>query len=270
MTELKFQQFKSVGLTKKLYYKVNNCRMITICSDGYINEIYNSKKEIVSLDIAGNLSININEDFIVDIMGKSEPFKIRYITKDVKGKYILLTHKRNKTSTYLLPILSTTNLYRPIYFQTKLALTKANNRHFYLYDDYLVNAYISKDKTKLELLYRFVNDETYKSLEDKLITHELFSKCIENDPYYTKFIFNIPQEYKYDVILFLEGKYSQLSSQLKSNIKKFFGENTDKSRVMQILEKSKILKSFWEEELAMSLNDDMELESKPDIKLEIL
>ena len=158
----------------------------------------------------------------------------------------------------------------PVYFEKKIAITKANNRHFYLFDDYLVNAYISKDKTKLELLYRFVNDDTYKTLESNLILHPIFSKCIEYNSYYTKFIFNIPKEYRYDVLLFLDGKYSKLNSKLKDNIKIFFGENNEKSRLMQILEKSKVLKSFWEDELDMILDSDTELESKPNIEFEIL
>jgi len=86
---------------------------------------------------------------------------------------------------------------------------------------------------------------------------------------YVVVVYNIPTKYLSDYQLFLEGKYSKLSEDFKN----LFTKTSEEGRPTlqwEVFERTERLKSYWEKELDITLEEDQELWGAPDMSKEIL
>ena len=75
-------------------------------------------------------------------------------------------------------------------------------------------------------------------------------------------VFRVAKSYVEDVLRFRNGKYSQFSDSAKSRISIFTGLS-DKTRLIRVLSKDKILKKELEEKYNIRLSDNDEVKSMP-------
>lgn len=163
----------------------------------------------------------------------------------------------------LIDELSTTNLCT--YFV--LPLVGVNKSGFGGESNFL-NSFLSKDGS---LIYVEVYMPEFVS--GILPTHRTCTD--ENGKDYLEF--KIPEKFRRDVALFMEGRYSEMSETVKRIIRenstlqyKSLKETTYRTDVRLLaLEKSQVLRDYWNSQLwdwpAQShIDDDLELLSKPD------
>ena len=236
---------------------LDSCRIEIVPDVAFVEETYGEDKNIISLNIGGAYSITVGDNFTSELETFKIPYKVNFIERcGLAKRYVLISHKRNKSCTYLLPTLMM-NKYTKSYFTGINDLSNCG---------YLCNCYIKDDKF-LNLQYRWCSNTSFREMEMILINHPQYViKCDDNE--FVIFQFRIPDEFLNDINLFLCGKYSTLSPHLKQRIIKFH-QFLPGHRVPQTLFKKKELKTFWEKELAMSLDETVELESKPEIIQEI-
>ena len=242
---------------KKVYYTVKDSRIIEIWSNvAYIKETIEGEldeKIITSIDFGGVFKISLGYQFETGLEGKKNTYIVNHIEKlqTHPEKYALLTHLRNKTSIYLMPIL----LGDQAFFNCTGK------------EDYFINAYLTEDLESLNLLYRYFNDESYRILENRLMSHPKFVKHFDIDPYYVVYQFR-PTNLKKDAETFISGNYSELSLQLKERILGFHQYNIE-HHTIKILQRSDDYRLILNDKLKIELSSDDELESKPNLKLEI-
>lgn len=85
-------------------------------------------------------------------------------------------------------------------------------------------------------------------------------------------VFNVPTFYRDDVKRFREGKYSKFTESAKNTIRKksgltyrspVVGGKFNTASELLALDKDKVLKEYWEKELAVKISDEAELMSIP-------
>lgn len=231
---------------------LDSCRIEIIPDVAFVEETYGEDKQIISLNIGGVYSIAVGGNFASELETFKIPYKVNFIERCGKDKrYVLISHKRNKTCTYLLPTLMMNKYTKPFFTGISDDLSNFG---------YLCNCYIKNDKF-LNLQYRWRSNTQFREMEMVLINHPQYViKCDSNE--FVIFQFRIPDEFLDDVNLFLNGKYSKFTDKLKHQIIKFH-QFIPGHRVSQTLYKKKELKAYWEKELAMRLDETVELESKP-------
>lgn len=251
---------------KSLYYKVNNARIIEIHSDCFIEEEYIKDEEldkciINSISFNEDYKIGVGNEFNIKILDRELKYKIKYIEKLDKNKYLLITDLRNKSSKYLTPILG-------------------GIKEQYFYDWYLINSFIQLNDNKsnnfLYLQYRFFPAQDYLKFETEITTHPLFVNKIDKNEFVI-FKFAIPDESKNDIQRFKLGQYSKFSDILKKKIIDFHNLYTSKNKLdyqknnlFGILYKSDYYKDKLEKELECTIEKSIDLDSKPDLDHEIL
>lgn len=139
------------------------------------------------------------------------------------------------------------------------------NRFSFGHQDKFTNSYISKDGEHVIV-------ECTHPFTTIIVNHANFKFSMEKDNQYYA-VFDVPVFYKSDVMKFIEGKYSTFSTQAKDLIRKksglkykspTFTGKFETSLELLALDKDKELKSFWEKELNVKLDDQAELMSIPD------
>ena len=237
---------------------LDSCRIEIIPDVAFVEETYGEDKEIIALNVGGVLSIAVGDNFVSELETFKIPYKVNFIERcGLAKRYVLISHKRNKTCTYFLPTLMMNKTYTKPYF------TGINN---YSNFGYLCNAYI-KDNKFLNLQYRWCSNTPFKEMETILINHPQYVIKMDDNEFVI-FQFRIPDEHLEDVNLFLSGKYSKFTDKLKKQIMSFH-QLMAKHRIVQTLYKQDGLRKFWEKELGISLNDETELDSKCIIKEEL-
>lgn len=138
----------------------------------------------------------------------------------------------------------------------------------------LLNSYIGSDdlpdiKQSIFLLYEF-NDKggEFASLERWFQKTMYYRGTYDPDKYTTMFYFHIPEKYYQDYLLFLNGKYSQISKNLKERILKFHNAGYS-SDIYKVLYKDKDRRRQIEELIGQELPLDAEVASALDYDIEI-
>jgi hypothetical protein len=217
----------------------------------YLNIQKNKDNNISKVSFEDDKWISLGDKLTVKIGLVDSVYEVKMIVVEKNQQNVILfSALPNKTSTFLLPLLN----------KTKNQLK---------YDTYFVNAYLTKDRKHLCLLYRFTGTKHYKEFEDSMLKEKLCIKHIDYDPYHVMYLFRIPDKFKEDVNFFIEGKYSKFSNTLKSLIFRFYGSSTE-TVIFQVIHKSPQLKAMIENDLHVKLDDDMELASKPILEQEII
>ena len=257
---------------KKITYTPLNSKTLELTTTGVITEICRSEdisREITSITIADTYRITKNGTVTIPFSDREVTYEINHILQIDKKTFLLLTHLRNKTTTYLLPSLGLLDLSSTA--KTLNNKTQEEIRH-YCYNTYLINAYINpRNLGLLELVYRFSTHNTYKIFEECLMNHRGFIKIIDGfrQDDYVSFSIEIPEKFHTDVITFLKGLYSELSNELKQEIIRFHRASR-KSRLYQVLHKDPKLREFLEKELMATIPKTKELDSIPDRNEELL
>lgn len=248
------QTFKmSLTNEKWILYTPFSSRDIELTSNSVIDETKDEEGKIISLHIGlGEKIIAIGDDFVTAMETISSPYTVKHIERLEKNKYILHTNFFNKTSTYLLPCLG-------------------GNKNDYLYDAYLMNAYIYDYPAckKLILVYRFSSHPTYLEFEALAKQKENFIKILDLDKSFVGMVYEVEDKYAKDAKLLLQGKYSLISTSLKMKIR-LFHNLSGEHKFMDIVNKSDKRREMLEELYNIKLSKEQELESKPILEEEIL
>lgn len=238
---------------EKIYYKVKNARMVEIYTNVNNVETIVEKDEIKELKIDDKI-FKIGDVFQHDLESITSGYKIKKIMqgadniKKYKYRFTLFSHLRNKSTSYILPLLG-----------------KVNN--YFFTDSYLINAYLSKDLNRLFLLYRYSKSDAYSVIEENILKHPNFVKIHNDIPGFDVFEFNIPERFHKDVNLYINGKYSKMSNDAKSMIKNFYNLN-DKSRIWQVLNRDDSLRKELELRFGCSFSG-VDFDEKPNKNEEI-
>jgi len=206
--------------------------------------------KIISLEGADGVFVSVGS--IPEF--KKFKYKINIIEKVLQNNilyYDLSTAKRNKSSTFILPMLGGE---RKLFFWNKL----------------FMNAFVGIEDKKdcIVLLYKFSMDSLFLKFEKALQKFRSFSEKIDVDPYHVLFIFNVPKEHKKNYKKLKEGKYSELTDSYKFNILEF--HNLDMSdQVAHVLWKSEKRREAMETKLAAEIDIDSELLTPIDFNKEI-
>jgi len=257
---------KQLPYGKLLWLKPVNSNSLQVWTNSSVTNIEVTKdlnRDIKSFTIGENYTIHVGDSITIpcDDCNK-KTYEVNTIIRLEENSFLLLTHLKNKTSLYILPVLDRLTLTAKaskLDYHTKQEITH------YCANTYLINAYLGKDGKTIDLLYRFSTHQTYRLLEECLLGHPRILKVVDGfkNKEYVIFRFNVPIDYVDDIELFRNGKYSQMSSRLKREIIKFH-KFTSKSRVYQVLYKKEELRLLLERELAASISEDSELDSVPD------
>jgi hypothetical protein len=201
--------------------------------------------EIIELHHSSGFTINISDIIKVN----NSDYKIQKIDKKISEdksslQFYLRTHKLNKTSQLIVPLLGLT-------------------RKQLLYDRLFCNAFIGHVENNdygdhLYLLYRFEDSPAFQDLEADLLEEKVVVSTINVDDYQIMFKLNLPHRFVEDVKLILEGKYSLISDEAKFCILKFLQGNKD-TLIGQILFKSPTRKRMLEESIGTELPNEAEL-----------
>ena len=251
-------------------YKLINSTTLELNTQLYV-DCEENDYEIVKLKIKDK-EIKLKDTFKFEVGDSTITYEVNHINKISKGVYLLHTELRNKTTQYLLPILG------------KFTVSKKNLRTLnradlseildYCTNTYLVNAYLEGGSIDtlsgyMYLKMKFSPLSIYQIFEETVIeTHPLFVKIIDNKDSYIYFKFVIPKEFLPDIKTFLQGRYSEMSMDLKKRIIHFY-KLTVHSNFYHILEKEGKYKEDLERELGVSL-EGLELDSSPDIEKELI
>lgn len=221
---------------KNVSYRLVNSFTIEINSDFHIEE-YKKDGDVTKLVIKDE-EIKLKDSFKFRFDERDIEYDINKIVKVDDGTYLLQTDKRNRTTLYILPLLGFLNTCDVKKKFNKKTLEEISK---YCYNTYLINAYIGGEgidslEGYLYLKFRYSSHKTYQSVELLVTEHPLFVKIIDDRKSFIYIKLRIPGEYMEDIRLFLKGKYSKLSKDLKRNIMNFHKLH-QKSNLYQILYK---------------------------------
>lgn len=136
---------------------------------------------------------------------------------------------------------------------------------------YLVNCYIDcipfekKDKYSIFLLLKFSKSSRYKAQEGFFVNHDSFVKHLDCGNSHVLFEFSIPEIYRNDFDLLLDGKYSELNPNTKKRIIDFhLGKKTKQGKLVDsVMNKDEKLSNELSRKLNLNLRKmNVELFSK--------
>lgn len=201
--------------------------------------------EITTIIIEDLYRIKIKD--VVEIQG------IRYTVNKIRQgneKYFYIIQERaTKTSQFIMPILG-------------------HNYEYYDFRDNFFNSYLSSDYHSIYLVYKFSPSEEYLQLEEKLQAHSNFLEMLDPDPNTVVFKFSLDERYWRDIDYIMKGKYSRISSTLKSKICIFHKFGTT-SKTYKVLYRDKTLREEISKEYGFEIPSNIDLMSKPLKELEI-
>jgi hypothetical protein len=208
-----------------------------------------SNSEIKSLIFSDGLVITRGDTIKVN----NSKYKIQYIKKisDVTGScYWLHTYILTRSFYFIMPALG-------------------GNLLAWQYQSQFCNCFVAVEGNEeygeyIYLLYRFSGDPKFISFEQKIMNHSLYLDKKDVDKYHTLYRFNIPEKFKDDISLILEGKYSYTSPAYKERVILFHttGDDTNQA-VLEVLSRSEARRKRMESELQVTIPKDLDLMSCP-------
>jgi hypothetical protein len=238
-------------LCNEFVFEYLNAREVGVIVKNNFIAYYDDDEKIT--EIRGkNCSINRNDELALTLNTKFKTVhKINkiYFRKDIIHNYdfFISTGDLNKTVHYITPFLG-------------------NNAGYFSIDKRLINSYISDNFTFIYMKYRFSNAKSFNDLDRRLKQVKDFREVINDSPYTITYKFSINYNYRNDVRLILEGKYSEISNHAKTRIISFHEKD---NYIQGVLHKDPALKAFLEEKLNCSIPDKIDLTDKPNKQLEI-
>lgn len=213
------------------------------------SRVYDEDGKTITALVNGKLSHPIGS--IVRNRTKN-PYKVNHITPlynavNLLAGYDLSVAKATKSTIFLCPMLG-------------------GKREMFYWEKLLVNAFIAVpgEDNVIALLYRFSGDATFAKFEHALGQFKAFKYRIDTDPYHVLFVFSVPEHAKSAYEHFVNGQYSEIDDIIKLKILDYHGFNMDGSTA-KILFKSPSLKKDLEELLDVTIPDENELHSPPNL-----
>jgi hypothetical protein len=143
--------------------------------------------------------------------------------------------------------------------------------HYNLNFKYLLNLYLKTedypeyDKGVIILHYDYAQSGgAYARLEQRLQKYPGFIRSYEPDAYSSLFIIKVPSKWYNDYLLFINGKYSEMSQEYKNLAIKFFnagGYRAHATEINCILTKSEERRQYLEEVLNSNIKKGAEVAS---------
>lgn len=161
--------------------------------------------------------------------------------------------ERTKSYVFLPPMLD----LDPIYMQVHLLLNA-----------YLFSEDRPDEKNTIFLHYEYQDMEgSFARLENNFRQLPEFKGMYDPDKFTTIFYFDVPAHWLNDYHIYMESLYSQISTELKKKILKFYALGPQ-SQVYKVLYRDAEKKRQLEEELDVDLPDDAEVASALDFSKE--
>lgn len=145
------------------------------------------------------------------------------------------------------------------------------NKQSYAGGHNFIDSYLSRDRN-----YLFVQVVEISFIEHRLLSHAYFEKVWKQGERYM-IQYSIPNRWKADLALFIDGKFSRMSKEAKELIIQNSGlqyrQRDPPNRIpftdvrLMALERSKAVREMWEQEYDVVLDDEDELLSKPTDKV---
>lgn len=202
---------------------------------------------------------------------KFEDFKLKRGDKfDIKIKDYTIQYKANyiqRSKMYPRTIVVQNCVYNkaimfvlPLIFDNKelASYIESNNGK---YNGYLLNCYVKcnfvnkKDKYSVFCLLKFSKSDRFKVQEDYYTKHPQFIKTHDIHPKYVLYEFSIPEVFREDYALLMQGKYSKISKKAKNYILDFYGASLEGRLINNIFIKHPELKQEYENRLDVCIGD---------------
>ena len=253
------QQVISLAYDRNIYLELLDARSIKVTTNcAFIQPTYNENRNIVSLNFSNQYSI-LNGMEITFVIGVDFQLKTRFTVNQIKqfdGYYVLYSHKRTKSSYFVLPALG-------------------YNKEYFKWNQFFINSYTKYDSYKhkgnyLYLLYKYMPLKQYDEFEKTNMSLNTFVEIIQpkcKDE--VIFVHKIEDKFDNDIDLFHIGKYSELSTLLKKRILFFHNSNKD-SELGQIIYKDEKRRKQLEMDFLTKIPIELELWDIPDIEDETL
>ena len=240
----------AIKCTQLIYTPIN---ALSIRISGGTNSLIPHKVNNKIISLEDSEGINISLGLITEV--RKFKYKINIIEQIQKNDilyYDLITAKRTKSSTFILPMLG-------------------GERRLFFWNKLFMNAFVGIEDKKncIVLLYKFSMDPLFLKFEKALKTFKSFSEKIDIDPYHVIFIFNIPKEHIKNYNKLKEGKYSEMDEEYKFDILEFHNFDFKSGQVAQVLWKSDKRRIAMEEILDAKINSNSELLTAIDFDSEI-
>jgi hypothetical protein len=244
-----------LGTNKNIDIELQNGRVAIIHSNSasFVTENYNSDNKLYSISYEGELEFKLHDELEFNIGGVKSKFITKEIIKnDIPNKYYLTCGRYTNTSYFILPLVTN---------------EKIQTKDWFALESFVINSYLTEDLDKVILVVRYFPGEYFDKFEKKIKQHKNYLKTTNPD-FYTIAYYLYVGQFKEDVKLFVEGKYSQLSEIAKKKILNF-NKKTKGGDLWSILYKSPKRKENIERSLNIQLEDNLDLYSKPNLDNEI-
>ena len=244
------QKTIQLNYNRAVFMELLDARSIKVTHNtAFIEPLY-IDNEIMKINYSNLHTIEIGDE-VVFPLGNDWTMDFKFQINQIKqydGYIILYSHKRTKSSYFLLPMLG-------------------YNRDYFKWDNLFINAYTeypeySESKNKyLYVVCKYLPLESFNLLEKDMLKLSTFVEVKQNKDYVV-YIHKIEKKFKKDIESFSDGKYSELSDFLKRRV--LFFHNTDKeSEIGQILYKDERRRKQLEFEFAAKIPKELDLLDKP-------
>lgn len=227
---------------KTLIYTPINAISFRILGGTKIIKPHTSNKQIQSLESNNDIILSLGDYVIV----KHVLYQANSITKHTrKGivHYDVAMFTRNKTSTFILPVLG-------------------GNRKLFLWNTYFINAHLNDDNT-LTLVYRIENTPLLNKLRSTIESFTIFMESIEIEGEFVAYKLKIRKAYYKILSAFRKGKYSKFPMSYKDKVLNFHDKDME-NIIADVLFRSKRRLAYLENLLGCEIGPEIDLLSLPE------
>lgn len=225
--------------------------------DFNVNEKNLSTKFLTNVE-CNNIIVESGDVFKLDTGVSEIRYKVNSIAKTRDSNVIACSESvYNKATQFILPLVMKD-------IDTSSYLKFTNGR----YKGFLVNTYMEfegnekSSKNSVYILMKFINNDTYVAMENRLVKQPNFVKAHDIHKNYVLYEFLIPEKFQNDACKIIDGMYSKVSRACKSKIINFFGAKTIEGGIVhRILDRAPEVIRQMEEDLDVCL-DGFEICSK--------
>jgi len=174
--------------------------------------------------------------------------------------------RRNKSSTYILPLITRNNDLVTNF------ISEENYPTNLYHNSYLFHSTENYKFPCLLLVYKFTHNPIYQIFENKfLLTNPNFIERKEETKFLVSYLFKIPNDCLEDYENFINGKYSKIKQQNKNKILKFLNlikheKESKNNDIVNVLYKCNYLKEKIENRIGTELPYNAELSSTIEIE----
>lgn len=242
-----------------LFKPMNICELSIIFPSVDYTLTKGSNKYVESITYNAE-TIEVGDRYVCNVSGTDIEYKVNAISRSDKYPRIfkLLESTTNTASLFILPL-----LFENRELSSYIEVVSGN------YVGYLVNCYVDcdfiqiKDGYSVMVMLKFSKSSRFKAQEEYFINHPQFVNKYDVSINYVAYKFSIPEKYREDFDVMLNGKYSLLSSDVVNKIIRFHGNSIESTMLNRILTRHPDLIKDYEDRFNMKF-DGLELWKKFD------